>query len=149
MPPFPSITHYVQQTHFFLSSPHLGTQEFECVREAFATNWIAPLGPHVDAFEREFGERLNHPTEGGRRRAEYGRRRVRPVPNPRAGKPVPRGMGFPAHIGAIADRRPRIAAHGTHGRIFDRRERRDRRAADDGGRRIGREEAQRAQESDR
>jgi dTDP-4-amino-4,6-dideoxygalactose transaminase len=24
--------------------------------EAFATNWIAPLGPHVDAFEREFCE---------------------------------------------------------------------------------------------
>jgi pyridoxal phosphate-dependent aminotransferase EpsN len=38
----------------YLSSPHLGTQEFEFVREAFATNWIAPLGPHVDAFEREF-----------------------------------------------------------------------------------------------
>ena len=49
----------------YLSSPHLGTQEFEFVREAFATNWIAPLGPHVDVFEREFGERLNHPTEGG------------------------------------------------------------------------------------
>jgi len=26
------------------------------VDEAFATNWIAPLGPHVDAFEREFCE---------------------------------------------------------------------------------------------
>ena len=40
----------------YLSSPHLGSQEFEFVREAFATNWIAPLGPHVDAFEREFVE---------------------------------------------------------------------------------------------
>ena len=48
----------------FLSSPHLGTQEFECVREAFATNWIAPLGPHVDAFEKEFGQILQ---EGGNR----------------------------------------------------------------------------------
>ena len=38
----------------YLSSPHLGSREFEFVREAFATNWIAPLGPHVDAFEREF-----------------------------------------------------------------------------------------------
>ncbi len=38
----------------YLSSPHLGADEFELVREAFATNWIAPLGPHVDAFEREF-----------------------------------------------------------------------------------------------
>jgi len=24
------------------------------VQDAFATNWIAPLGPHVDAFEHEF-----------------------------------------------------------------------------------------------
>ena len=47
----------------YLSSPHLGTQEFEFVREAFATNWIAPLGPHVDAFEREFGQILQEGTE--------------------------------------------------------------------------------------
>ena len=53
------------KSRIYLSSPHLGTQEFEFVREAFATNWIAPLGPNVDAFEREFGERLNHPTENG------------------------------------------------------------------------------------
>lgn len=32
----------------------MGTDEFEFVREAFATNWIAPLGPQVDAFEQEF-----------------------------------------------------------------------------------------------
>ncbi len=32
----------------------MGKDEFEFVREAFATNWIAPLGPHVDAFEKEF-----------------------------------------------------------------------------------------------
>ena len=58
----------------YLSSPHLGSQEFEFVREAFATNWIAPLGPHVDAFEREFCERLNHPAEDRGRRAEGGGR---------------------------------------------------------------------------
>lgn len=28
--------------------------ELEFVKEAFATNWIAPVGPHVDAFEKEF-----------------------------------------------------------------------------------------------
>lgn len=32
----------------------MGNAEFEFVRDAFATNWIAPLGPHVDAFEKEF-----------------------------------------------------------------------------------------------
>ena len=40
----------------FLSSPHIGAEEEQFVAEAFATNWIAPLGPHVDAFEREFCE---------------------------------------------------------------------------------------------
>jgi pyridoxal phosphate-dependent aminotransferase EpsN len=40
----------------YLSSPHMGDAEEAFVREAFATNWIAPIGPHVDAFEREFCE---------------------------------------------------------------------------------------------
>ena len=38
----------------YLSPPHLGDEELELVRDAFASGWIAPLGPHVDAFEREF-----------------------------------------------------------------------------------------------
>jgi dTDP-4-amino-4,6-dideoxygalactose transaminase len=37
----------------WLSPPHLGEEETAFVEEAFRTNWIAPLGPHVDAFERE------------------------------------------------------------------------------------------------
>jgi dTDP-4-amino-4,6-dideoxygalactose transaminase len=37
----------------WLSSPHLGEAEQRYVSEAFATNWIAPLGPHVDGFERD------------------------------------------------------------------------------------------------
>jgi dTDP-4-amino-4,6-dideoxygalactose transaminase len=36
-----------------LSTPHIGAAEFEFVQEAFATNWIAPVGPHIDAFEKE------------------------------------------------------------------------------------------------
>ena len=40
----------------YLSPPHLGDLELEFVKEAFATNWIAPLGPHVDAFEQEFAK---------------------------------------------------------------------------------------------
>jgi dTDP-4-amino-4,6-dideoxygalactose transaminase len=32
----------------------MGTQELLLVQEAFETNWIAPIGPHVDAFEQEF-----------------------------------------------------------------------------------------------
>jgi dTDP-4-amino-4,6-dideoxygalactose transaminase len=38
----------------YLSSPHMGGDELGLVNEAFTTNWIAPLGPHVDAFQREF-----------------------------------------------------------------------------------------------
>ena len=37
----------------WLSSPHLGEEEVAFVDEAFKTNWIAPLGPNVDGFERE------------------------------------------------------------------------------------------------
>jgi len=40
----------------FLSPPHMGDEELELVREAFASNYIAPLGPHVDAFEKEFAQ---------------------------------------------------------------------------------------------
>ncbi len=46
----------------YLSSPHLGGDELRFVHEAFATNWIAPLGPHVDAFEREFCALLSPPS---------------------------------------------------------------------------------------
>jgi dTDP-4-amino-4,6-dideoxygalactose transaminase len=37
----------------WLSSPHMGEKEQEYVQQAFDTNWIAPLGPHVDGFEKE------------------------------------------------------------------------------------------------
>jgi dTDP-4-amino-4,6-dideoxygalactose transaminase len=37
----------------YLSSPHMGGAEQEFVSQAFDTNWIAPLGPHVDGFERD------------------------------------------------------------------------------------------------
>lgn len=40
----------------YLSPPHMSGREEALVAEAFASNWIAPLGPHVDAFEQEFAE---------------------------------------------------------------------------------------------
>lgn len=40
----------------FLSPPHIGPDELGFVQEAFETNWVAPVGPHVDAFEREFAQ---------------------------------------------------------------------------------------------
>jgi len=39
-------------TKIWLSSPHIGNNELKYVNEAFTTNWIAPLGPHVNAFEK-------------------------------------------------------------------------------------------------
>jgi dTDP-4-amino-4,6-dideoxygalactose transaminase len=40
----------------FLASPHMGGQEQEFIKQAFETNWIAPLGPNVDMFEKEVAE---------------------------------------------------------------------------------------------
>ena len=40
----------------FLSPPHLGDFEQEFVQNAFESNYIAPLGPQVDAFEKTFSE---------------------------------------------------------------------------------------------
>lgn len=40
----------------YLSSPTMHGEEQEFVREAFDTNWVAPLGPHVNAFEKEIAE---------------------------------------------------------------------------------------------
>jgi dTDP-4-amino-4,6-dideoxygalactose transaminase len=46
----------VTEQKIFLSPPHMSGLERHYVADAFDTNWIAPLGPHVDAFEREFCE---------------------------------------------------------------------------------------------
>jgi dTDP-4-amino-4,6-dideoxygalactose transaminase len=46
------------EPRIYLSPPHMGETELELVKDAFASNWIAPLGPHVDAFEREFATHL-------------------------------------------------------------------------------------------
>ena len=43
----------------YLSSPHLGGLESRFLKEALDSNWIAPLGPQVDAFEEEFSSYLD------------------------------------------------------------------------------------------
>ena len=52
------ITRRELSQRIYLSSPHLGDEEATLVQEAFSSNWIAPLGPHVDAFERELAARV-------------------------------------------------------------------------------------------
>jgi pyridoxal phosphate-dependent aminotransferase EpsN len=41
------------QRRIFLSPPHIGAEERRNVEAAFDTNWIAPVGPHLAAFEQE------------------------------------------------------------------------------------------------
>lgn len=47
----------------WLSSPHMGDKELIHVQEAFATNWIAPLGPHVNGFEQDLRHFLQQDVE--------------------------------------------------------------------------------------
>jgi dTDP-4-amino-4,6-dideoxygalactose transaminase len=45
----------------YLSPPHLSGLEAQFLREALDSGWIAPLGPQVEAFEREFAEAVGVP----------------------------------------------------------------------------------------
>lgn len=46
-------------SNILLSSPHIGEHEQQYVQEAFTTNWVAPLGPNVDAFEIEVADYIH------------------------------------------------------------------------------------------
>ena len=47
-----------QKSKIWLSSPHIGGNEQTYINEAFAKNWIAPLGPNVNAFEAQLEDYL-------------------------------------------------------------------------------------------
>ena len=40
----------------WLSSPHISENEQKYVKEAFDSNWIAPVGPHINLFEKELSK---------------------------------------------------------------------------------------------
>lgn len=44
----------------FLCLAHMGGEEQRFIREAFDTNWVVPLGPNVDGFERDLEQYLGH-----------------------------------------------------------------------------------------
>ena len=46
----------------WLSSPHMGGNEQNYIKEAFDTNWIAPLGPNVTGFEKDIETYLKEDT---------------------------------------------------------------------------------------
>jgi dTDP-4-amino-4,6-dideoxygalactose transaminase len=49
----------MQKTKIWLSSPHMGGNEMKYVQEAYDTNWVAPLGPNVNGFEKDLQDYLN------------------------------------------------------------------------------------------
>jgi pyridoxal phosphate-dependent aminotransferase EpsN len=51
----------VMSKRIYLSPPHMGPRERQLLLDAFDSNWIAPLGPHVDLFEQEFAAKLGVP----------------------------------------------------------------------------------------
>lgn len=46
----------MERKRIYLSSPTMHGDEQRLVQEAFDTNWVAPLGPNVNAFEKEMEE---------------------------------------------------------------------------------------------
>lgn len=46
----------MDRKRIYLSSPTIHGEEQKYVKEAFDTNWVAPLGPNVNAFEKEIAE---------------------------------------------------------------------------------------------
>jgi pyridoxal phosphate-dependent aminotransferase EpsN len=48
-------------TRIYLSVPHMGGDEEPLVHEAFATNWLSTVGPHLDGFEQELSVRIGRP----------------------------------------------------------------------------------------
>jgi len=48
-------------SRLFLSLAHMGGHEQSFIQQAFDTNWVVPLGPNVDAFEKDLEAFLNYP----------------------------------------------------------------------------------------
>ncbi|QYJ67311.1 DegT/DnrJ/EryC1/StrS family aminotransferase [Flavobacterium litorale] len=55
----------MELSKIWLSSPHMGGKEQEYVKEAFDTNWVAPLGPNVNGFEKDIETYLKEPVYVG------------------------------------------------------------------------------------
>lgn len=61
-----------QKKRIYLSPPHMSGEEERYVAEAFRTNWIAPLGPLVDAFEEKLAAYVGAAAWGGRQLGNCG-----------------------------------------------------------------------------
>ena len=47
-------------TPIWLSAPHLNGEELKFIQQALESNWIAPIGPNIDAFELSLEKKLSH-----------------------------------------------------------------------------------------
>ncbi len=47
-------------TKIWLSPPHMCGEELKYIQQAFDTNWIAPIGPNIDAFEHSLATTMGH-----------------------------------------------------------------------------------------
>src|ERR1035438_4908512 len=52
---------YISVKRILLSIPHMSGTEEDYVRDAFASNWLSTVGPHITAFEQEFAARVGLP----------------------------------------------------------------------------------------
>ena len=50
------------RSKIWLSSPHMGGNEMKYMKEAYETNWVAPLGPNVNGFEKDLEEYIKGDT---------------------------------------------------------------------------------------
>lgn len=48
----------VNKERIWISSPHMGGSEEKFVKEAFDTNWVAPIGPNINGFEADLEKYL-------------------------------------------------------------------------------------------
>jgi dTDP-4-amino-4,6-dideoxygalactose transaminase len=53
----------MNNSKIWLSSPHMGGNELKYINEAFAENWVAPLGPNVNGFEEDLENFLGEDTK--------------------------------------------------------------------------------------
>ena len=51
-------TERVASKRIYMSVPHMSGREETYIADAFRSNWLSSVGPHIDAFEREVSDRL-------------------------------------------------------------------------------------------
>jgi dTDP-4-amino-4,6-dideoxygalactose transaminase len=49
----------MSNSKIWMSSPHMGGNEQQYIQEAFNDNWVAPLGPNLEDFERDLSNYLS------------------------------------------------------------------------------------------